>query len=75
VRVYLDSSAFAKRYLDEVGTGEVLAWSVCGRPGAGYECRGCGGVSDAAAGILSHQTCSDKAPGAQADCARKDNRK
>lgn len=27
MRVYFDSSAFAKRYLDEVGTGEVLAWS------------------------------------------------
>jgi predicted nucleic acid-binding protein len=27
VRVYFDSSTFAKRYLDEVGTREVLAWS------------------------------------------------
>ncbi|MBL8224263.1 MAG: type II toxin-antitoxin system VapC family toxin [Chromatiales bacterium] len=27
MRVYFDSSAFAKRYLDEAGTREVLAWS------------------------------------------------
>ena len=26
MRVYFDSSAFAKRYIDEAGTAEVLAW-------------------------------------------------
>ena len=26
MRVYFDSSAFAKRYIDETGTGTVLAW-------------------------------------------------
>ncbi len=26
MRVYFDSSAFAKRYVDEAGTAEVLAW-------------------------------------------------
>ena len=26
MRVYFDSSAFAKRYIDETGTAEVLAW-------------------------------------------------
>ena len=26
MRVYFDSSAFAKRYIDEDGTGEVWAW-------------------------------------------------
>ena len=29
MRVYFDSSAFAKRYIDETGTADVLAW--CGR--------------------------------------------
>ncbi|WP_275405454.1 hypothetical protein GL267_008335 [Acidithiobacillus ferrianus] len=26
MRVYFDSSAFAKRYIDETGTADVLAW-------------------------------------------------
>ena len=26
MRVYFDSSAFAKRYIDEAGTAEVLEW-------------------------------------------------
>ena len=29
MRVYFDTSAFAKRYIDETGTADVLAW--CGR--------------------------------------------
>lgn len=29
MRVYFDSSAFAKRYVDEAGTAEVLEW--CGK--------------------------------------------
>ena len=31
MRVYFDSSAFAKRYIDEAGTAEVLSW--CERAG------------------------------------------